>query len=391
MAKHKRSRKTERALATAETAVAARHEFGAGILGHDLTASWLVNVSETTALGLDVVADCVQVICDAVAGSEVGQWNGNIRIDPPSSFTLRPDPDMDRYDFLWLFAANLALYRAVYLEEAEFDGAVIAVRLHCIATVSRIAGEYYIAGQRVKNRMRLIRRSVWPTLDIDTGSTINLAREVFAGAMSANAYQSDFWQQGGAPVMYIKTEQPITGTQAEDISDRYIERRTTSPGKPPVMGFGADIKPLSTDIASAGANTSADKIRASLARYFGMPPGMVNVASEAGPLTYTTEEQEGIKLVKYTFTPYCNVIGNALSRYLPGDYLIGDRIVVDPSKFTRAGQLARFQAWESATRARWLDPDEIRAAEGYAPMSDEQRERFVTAPVDGGGVANVGA
>src|SRR6185369_6497698 len=175
--KARKSRKASRAVTVIEpNAMAARHTFSyGGLLGHDLTASeWQVNVSEQTALGLDVVQDCVQIIADAVAGSEVGQWNGTTKIDPPSGFTLRPDPDITRRDFLWCFAANLALYRAVYLEEATVGGQTVGVRLHCIASVTKIGPDYYVGGTRITNRMKLVRLSVWPTLDVDTGSTLAL-------------------------------------------------------------------------------------------------------------------------------------------------------------------------------------------------------------------------
>src|SRR5262245_34313437 len=115
---------------------AQRHTFTAsGLLGHDAGAPWLINVSELTALGLDVVQSCVQILGDAVAGADVRQMNRNTVIDPPSAFTLAPDPDMSRYDFIWLFTANLALYRAVWLEEARVGGFLVGVRQHCVANV----------------------------------------------------------------------------------------------------------------------------------------------------------------------------------------------------------------------------------------------------------------
>lgn len=380
--KGKRKRTGSSALVTVEAPTPAeRHTFSAGILGHDLSASsWLINVSEQTALGLDVVQDCVQVICDAVAGADVGQWNGTDRVDPPSGFTLRPDPDMTRRDFLWQFAANLALYRAVYLEEATVAGQVIGVRMHCIDSVLKVGDQHYVGGKLIRNRMRLVRLSVWPTVDVATGATLQLAREVFAGAMAANAYQSDFWQQGGAPVIVLSTDQTIDNTVADKIADRWVEKRTTSPGRPAVLSHGAEAKPLGADLGTAGANTSADKLRASIARYFKMPPGIVNVSSEAGSLTYTTVEQEGIHLVRYTIQPYCDVIGEALSAYLPGDYLLGDRIVLDPSRLMMADQKTRFEAWDIATGHRpWLKPSEVRSREGYAP-DDELDEAPIAAP-----------
>lgn len=376
-------KKREKSLRVSETTPAERHTFSyGGLLGHDLTASpWIVNVSEQTALTLDVVVDCVTVIADAIAGSDVGQWNGTERIDPPSAFTLRPDPDLTRRDFLWAFAANLALYRAAYLEEARFDGQVVGVRLHCIASVTRQGGDYYIGGQRVLNRMRLIRYAIWPTVDPDTGSVLALAREVFAGAMAANAYQSDYWQQGGAPVMYLKTEQEITSDQATGISDSWVAARTTNPGRPPTLGKGADAKTLGADLGTGGADNATDSLRSSIARYFKMPPGIVNVPSMAGPLTYSTVEQEAIHLVRYTIQPYCDVIGEALSAYLPGDYLLGDRIVLDPSALTRADQLTRYQAWQLAIDAQWMSPEEVRAQEKLAPGAPAPRPLEVPANV----------
>jgi hypothetical protein len=355
--------------ARATDPIASRHTFSSGgLLGHDLSASpWIVNVSENTALALDVVQGCVQLIADAVSGSDVGQWNGPQRVDPPSGFTLRPDPDITRRDFLWSFAANLALYQAVYLEEATFDGQVVGVRLHCIATVLFQGGDYFVGGQRITNRMRLVRRAVWPTLDLETGSVISLAREVFAGAMAANAYQSDFWQSGGAPGIYIKTDQELSEDQATAISDRWEAVRTTNVGRAPTLGKGAEPKSLGMDLSQIGASASADKLRASCARYFGVPPTYVNVASELGPLQYSTDEQMSIRLVKHTLKPYCDVMGEALSAYLPGDYLLGDVIRIDPSLFTRADQLTRYTAWESAIRAEWLSPEEVRMKEGEPP------------------------
>jgi len=246
-----------------------------------------------------------------------------------------------------------------------------------LSSANRIAGDYYIGGKPVTNRLRLVRSSVWPQLDPLTGSTINLAREQFAAALASAAYQSDFWQQGGAPSLVLKTDQPITSTQAGTIKDDWMTARAATPGAPAVLPLGLQVQPLSADMGSEGAHTSSDKLGASIARYFKMPPGIVNVRSEAGPLTYSTVEQEGIHLVRYTIQPYCDVIGEALSSYLPGDYLLGDRIVLDPSRLTLADQGSRFNAWAVATGTGpggvgvgWLTVDEVREREGLSPNAE---------------------
>ena len=48
---------------------------------------------------------------------------------------------------------------------------------------------------------------------------LRLARDAIAAAWAQQAYCADFWQAGGAPVLYIKTDQPLTNDQAAGISD----------------------------------------------------------------------------------------------------------------------------------------------------------------------------
>jgi phage portal protein BeeE len=153
-----------------------------------------------------------------------------------------------------------------------------------------------------------------------------------------------------------------------------------------VLSSGADAKVLGADLGAAGISAAVDRLKTSIARYFNMPPGIVNVASEAGPLTYVTVEQESIRLVRYTIQPYCDVIGEALSAYLPGDYLLGDRIVLDPSRLMMADQKTRFEAWQIATGKPLMLPSEVRSREHLPP--DDTLDA-APAPVTGG--LNVGA
>lgn len=347
---------------------AARHVFTAGgLLGHDLTAPWIVNVGEVTALGLDVFYACVDAIASAVAGSDMNQWNGTNRIEEPAPIVRTPDPDLTQWEFKYLFAANLAIYQAVYLEEAAVDGEVIGVRCIPVPHVSRVGDDLYVLGNKVTNRLRLVRRSLWPTLDVDVQAVIQLGREDFAGMMAANAYTSDFWQEGGAPQWYIKTEQPLTTTQATELQDAVVASRTTSPGKPGVYGRGSEPKVLGIDLGSEGAHVAADKMAAKIARRMRVPPSIVNVPSEAGSLTYTTTEGEGLHFVKYTVQPYNDVIGDAITRYLPGDAVTGDRVILANPRLTMADQLSRFNAWKVATGKPFMRVAEVRDFEHLPP------------------------
>ena len=68
-----KGRRKGSSLSDPSAGIATRHEFGAGLLGHDFSASqWIVNVSEKTLLGVDVAFACVRLMGDIIAGSDVG-------------------------------------------------------------------------------------------------------------------------------------------------------------------------------------------------------------------------------------------------------------------------------------------------------------------------------
>lgn len=364
-----------------ETALAQRHTFNAGILGHDLTGSqWMVNVAENTALSVDAVYACVRIIADAVAGSDIGEWQDKRQL-PTSSLIAQPDPDVSLREWLWQFAATAALYNAVWLQSADLDGSTIGLRSLAPPRVTELQGEFRVDLRPVRREsLRLFRRAVWPTVSVDLGGPLLLAREAFAASMAADAFASDFWQQGGAPVWYAKTEQAIDDTVAEGIQNRIVERRTTSPGKPMVFGRGVDLKSFGADLGTEGAVMAQDKLRASAARYFGVPPDLVNVATETGGLTYSTTEQHGLHFVRYTVSPYCDMTGDALSSYLPGDNVTGRRVILDPNRLTRAEQESRFRAWRIATGDKaFMRPSEVREAEGLPP--DDELDSVAPVPV----------
>lgn len=349
--------------------LAQRHTFNAGILGHDLTGSqWAVNVGENSALSIDAVYACVRIISDAVAGSEVGEWLDRRQL-PASSLVRRPDPDVSLREWLWQFTATAALYNAVWLQAAMLGDEVIAVRPLAPPRVTDFNGELRVDLKPVERKtMRLVRRAVWPTVSMDLGGPLLLAREAFAASMAADAYSSDFWQQGGPPSWYLKTDQALDDAAATGIQNRVVERRTESPGKPMVFGRGVDLKAFSTDLNTEGGSIAQDKLRASAARYFGVQPGLVNVPSEAGALTYNTTEQDGIHFVRYTVQPYCDMAGECLSSYLPGDNITGRRVLIDPNRLMQAAQESRFRAWATATGNRpFMRPSEVREIEKLPP------------------------
>lgn len=353
--------------ATGEAEVAARHDYDGGLLGHEVGA-YRINVSERTALAVDVVNACVRVLGDTCADAEWGEWRGTDRL-PDSRLVRRPMSTMTRRAWVWRVVATMALYNVCHLRRVGQDGDGSALSL-----VPLLPGQLVRTGRRLHvmggpngpeevrpDELRTIRRSWWPTVTEDVSSVLQIARQTFAAAWAADAYRADFWENGGAPTIVLTSDQEINATKAEEISDRWVTRRREAPGSPAVLGLGTEAKALGADIAADGASNASDRLGMSVARYFGMPPWIVNVASAAGSMVYSNTETAGLDLIRYSLRGYLGPIEDELSDELPGDYLTGRRVLADVSRLTQGTLLERFQAYAIATGNKpWMTPAEVR-------------------------------
>lgn len=350
--------------AKASEQVAERHEFDAGgYLGHDSTYS--VNVNENVALSVDTVFACVRILADLVADAVVGEFRGNERLDD-SRLTRRPMQSMTRRTWLWLTTATMALYNGVWLWTrfgSDSEGVPISVLPVPPTRLTWIGDTPYVDGQEARPEdLTWVPRTSFPSLTRELSTVLRLARDAIAAGYASGAYRTDFWQSGGAPVWYVKSDQKLDNDAAEKISDRVAERRQANPGRPLVLGMGSDIKQLGTDLGAGNTNQAIASVGQSIVRYFGVPGWLVGVPIEAGSLTYQNAAAAGLDLVRYTLQPgYAGPIADALSDFLPGDYLTGRRVVLDLSHLTRGTVLEQAQAYQIATGGKaWMLQNEVR-------------------------------
>lgn len=335
-----------------EAKLAERHEFQTGgILGHD-SGEYRVVVTERTAASLDVVAACVQRLAGAVAGAKVGEFRGDEQMDPPSRLARRPMAGMTRREWLWNVTATMALYNVAPIRRVgrDSDGVALSLVPYAPPRLSRVGDIIMIDGKEEANpdEFGYIRRCVWPTLSDDIGSILKLAREVIAAAWAQSAYSADFWENGGAPQVILATDQPLTDTEATTIRDRYTKMRRENPGAPVVVGKGAKPQPFGVDLGQTGVGDAGDRLLASLARYLGIPPWLVNVPTAAGSMVYSNTRDAGLDLATYTLADYTGPIGDFLSDELPGDYILGRRIDIDVSHLYRGTMMDQYQAYQIA-------------------------------------------
>jgi phage portal protein BeeE len=339
---------------------------------------------EADVLGTSAVWSCVRVIADAIAAAPWGEWRGAERL-PDSRLTRSPaawHPDgtpMTRHDWAWQVVATLALYNVCALrltDAADAEGVPLSVIPLRPGSWTRSGRIWYVDGEETPaSRIRLIRRAVLPSTDAEVATLLRLARAELDAMLYAGEYVADYWAQGRAPVTVIRTEQDLTDEQASTIRARWITERAKGPSNPAVLGRGADAKPFGADAAGKDATEAQRELVANVARWFGVPPHLVNAPTAAGGLTYTNTETAGRAFVNYTLTAYTVPIADAISGLLPGDYLTGRRIVIDLSHLTRPDTEAQARAWAAALGAgggpAWMTVDEVREAAGLPTLGGD--------------------
>ena len=309
--KRKRSKVTEAAPPAAE-----RHDFAYGVLGHDST--YTVNVSEQVALAVPTVYNCVRIIADLLSDAHIGEYRDTEKL-PASRISLRPMRSITRRTWLWLTTATMALYNGVYWERVGgTDAEGVPLSLVPVAPV-RITwdGENWRKDGEVIDLSRFVYvpRTSWPTVTADLGTVIRLARDAIAAAWAANAYRADFWQAGGAPVLYISTDQPLTNDQAP------VSPMHGRSGGTPLLAsrrswaVAVRSKRSALTLPTLARRDAAERLGSAIAQYFGVPAWLANVPSAAGSLTYQNASAAGLDLVRYTLQPgYAGPIGDAWSR-----------------------------------------------------------------------------
>jgi hypothetical protein len=218
-----------------------------------------------------------------------------------------------------------------------------------------------------------IRSAFWPGVPPHLVGILRMARDTMMSAWAADSYASRFWQAGGAPTTYIKTDQELDDTQADSIGERYRNKRARGPDFPAVFGHGADLKAFGADLMSASASEARREMVIDIGRLFGVHASYLNVSLTGTSMTYSNLGDEVLSLERFTLAAFVDPIQDVISDLLPGvEEADQRRMEIDMSGFTAGAQEARYRAWAIATGNKpWMDTEEVRTAEGLAPGAPE--------------------
>lgn len=326
-----------------------------------------------SAMGLSSVWRCVTLIADTIADFPWTEWRGDRQLDA-SRLVRRPMATMTRREWTWRVVATEALFNVTHtLHVGGSDGegmpwSLLPIPPNLIQPTNfdpwglLPATEYMVAGQKVSaDFLTIIRRAPFPGVTDQLSGILDVARRQFTAAVAADVALARYWQAGGPITTQITSDQELDDKDAERIAQRWVNRRTLGADYPAVFGKGAKAEPWGADPTSESAVEARADMNAMVGRYFGVPTRILN-APAGDSETYSNVENDAIDLLRYTLRGYMGPIEDAISELLPGDYIEGRRMQMDPARFLQGDLASRTTAYVALTSGDRpiLDVDEAR-------------------------------
>jgi phage portal protein BeeE len=323
-------------------------------------------LSHLTAIGLSAVWRSVDLIASTIAGFPWTEWRGDLYASaeaeqlPTSRLCRRPMATMTRREWTYRVVAGEALMNTqplLHVGGSDSEGtpwSLMPLPPYTWRPVSGVdpwglasAAEYMVGTDRVpESYLTMIRRAPFPGMSDTLSSILDVARRQFQAYLAADTHMARYWSNGGPTSTVITTDQEIDDPTAEAIAARWVARRAMGADAPAVLGKGAHAEPWGADPTSQSAVEARREIVADIGRYFGLPTRILN-APAGDSETYSNVESDRLDLLGYCLQGYMDPVQDAISDNLPGDALIGRRMVMDPTRWLQGSITDRATAYST--------------------------------------------
>lgn len=191
--------------------------------------------------------------------------------------------------------------------------------------------------------------------------TLGLARDL-------NEYASTIYTDGKYPSGILTTDQQMPKQLSNAIKADWVAKFTGATREPALLSGGLKYESISISPVDAAFVDAFNLSVQDIGRAFGMPGSFMGVSS-GDSLTYSTSESETRRFIDTTLSAYTTPIEQAFSSDRGA---AAETIEANFDSLLRSDTAARFQAYATAQLKAdgtgWMTADEIRAAEGMAPM-----------------------
>jgi HK97 family phage portal protein len=180
----------------------------------------------------------------------------------------------------------------------------------------------------------------------------------------------------GIPTGVLKVEdtpeEPLEQDEADEVKASWMRSQATRTVA--VLNARTSFLPLAWNPTDAQLLESRRFSLHEIALIFGLDPPWLGVSGDS--MTYQNTEQKGTDLVRYSLNGHLARFEQTLSLHLPR----GTWAQANLDALLRGTTTERYAAHESALRAGWITPDEVRAREDLPPLTPAQRALLAPRP-----------
>lgn len=325
-------------------------------------------VTTGQALGIDGVYRAVSVITTGLRMPTLDATRHGAAIARPALLS-RPDPTpgVTRADMIGQTAACLALRgNAYWAIGRDSSGRATSARVlhpdHCTPHLDRTTGKRtvttsqgtYTHGEDIYH-LRLI-----DVLDDYGLGPIQAYRRGLTVASQMAEYGAQL-ARPGVPTGTLKSIEHITPIEADQAREEWTKHHE-KPGGIAVLGAGIEFQPILLTAAEVQFIESRKLDVASVARIFGIPAHLINIADEGSSLTYQNVRDANNAFVIWGLGNYFSVIESAFTALLPH----GQEARFNLDAFLRPSTKERYEAHKIGIEAGFLTTDEVREMENLA-------------------------
>jgi HK97 family phage portal protein len=333
-----------------------------------------VPVNPTTAMQHSAVWACVDLIASAISTLPLYAYRRGDRDPLPDlpPILRQPSATMNLPDWLYAALQSLLLRGNCYGLIVDRAGAgLLPAQVELLApdrvqVTANGSIEYRVDGQEVDPA------SIWHVKAYTSAgnvvglSPIAYARQAIGLGMAAEKFAAQFFGDSAIPTGIITTTQAITSENAAVLKERWaaLYGRPWSPRRVAVLGGDAKFQPITIPPEESQFLETTRANVATVARYFRVQPELIGGES-GGSLTYANVEQRALDFLQFGLAPWLVRLETAISGLLSST----TTVKFNAGALVRTDLLTRYQAHESAIRAGWKLPSEVRELEDLPPVA----------------------
>lgn len=322
-------------------------------------------VSAGAALGLVSVYRAVGIRVSALKQLSLDIWRADEKLTLPL-WLRRPDVDTTWRQFIEQTTLSLDLHGNAYWRVRRNDDKSIRslevlnpldVTIR-ISDSGRILGFTHRGADLPLDAIKHLSRLRVPGTPYGLGP-IQAARTELQGAIDLRDYSANWFDSGDIPSGILSSDHPLTSETASNAKTAWAESQGGQHGVV-VLGNGLKYVPVILSPADAQFLESRNFTTTEIARLFGVPASLMLAAVEGNSMTYANVSQEWLGFLRFGLTDDLLEIEDAISDLLPRTQTARFNI----EALLRMDTATRYTGHESALRAGWMLPSEVRDIEG---------------------------